>query len=459
MYFQQIQTPGLGCYSYLIGCPAAGAMAVVDPKRDIADYLRISREEGMRITHIFETHVHADHVSGNMELAHATGAPIYIHENAGVAYPHTPLQSGDVFTVGAARLEVIFSPGHTPNSISLLVSDLVRDPEPWMLLTGDALFVGDVGRPDLPGAQILGEQVENLYHTLYKVFGKLPDGLEIYPAHGQGSLCGKGMSAKGVSTLGYERRANPMLRFSSYEDFRKTILAEFPVRPQSFDHIIKTNLTGAPLLERRASEKTLTPDQFETLMNSGAVVIDTRDAAAFGGAHIPGSLNIGFESQLANWVGMSVAPKSEILIVAANRERFEAMRVELHRIGYDSILGFLDGGMAAWTLSGRPIESLAQISVHELRDGMKNGRYGTLLDVRTPAEWKTGHIDEAQHMPFVQVLEQSKEICVAEPVAVICGSGYRSNIAGSVLKSKGCGLVASVAGGMLAWRRAGFDVE
>jgi glyoxylase-like metal-dependent hydrolase (beta-lactamase superfamily II) len=300
MYFNQISVDGMGCLSYAIGCPRAKAMAVVDPKRDIQDYLTIAREEGMQITHVFNTHVHADHVSGDQELRLATGADIYIHESAPVKYTHKGIKEGDTFELGAARIEVLHTPGHTPNSVSLLVTDKVRSEEPQMLLTGDLLFVGDIGRPDLPGAEILDEQVETLYQSLYVKLADYPDHLEVFPAHGEGSLCGRGMSAKKSSTLGYERRANSMLGFPSFEAFKAEVMSVFPLRPKSFSHIIQTNLQGAATLDACPIEKSLTPKQFEEMMADGAVIIDARDSAAFGGFHIPGSINIGFEKQLAN---------------------------------------------------------------------------------------------------------------------------------------------------------------
>ncbi len=457
MYFKQIQTPGLGCFSYVLGCPAARACVVVDPRRDIDCYLEIARDEGMRITGVIETHLHADHVSGGQELRAATGAPIYIHPGAGVGYPHEPLLEGQIIEAGAARMVVLYTPGHTPNSVSLLVSDLVRSPDPAMILTGDVLFVGDIGRPDLPGAAILDEQVRNLFDSLYGKLANLPPELEVYPAHGQGSLCGRGMSAKGVSTLGYERRANPMLRFADFDAFKKAVLSRLPARPKSFSHIIETNRRGAPLRDSCPQERELPPERFAALMEApDTVVIDSRDAAAYGGAHIPGSLNIGFEKQLANWVGMSVAPGAKICIVAANRERASAMRLELFRIGYDDILGHLAGGMSAWTLSGRPVASLPQMSVHDLAAALSGETPPLLLDVRTDAEWEDGHAPQAVHRPFADILERGPDVCLTGPVAVVCGSGYRSNIIGSALAASGCADVRSVAGGMIAWTRAGL---
>lgn len=256
MFFKQVTTPGLGCFSYLIGCPLAGRMAVVDPKRDIAVYLEEAHAHGMKITHIFDTHVHADHISGARELSRATGADIYIHESAPVEYEAKKLSHGDVFDFGAAHLQVLHTPGHTPNSISLLVTDKARSEKPQMILTGDLLFVGDTGRPDLPGEEILKEQIQNLFDSLNLTLGDLPDGLEVYPAHGQGSLCGGGMSAKPHSTLGYERLANPRLRLKDFEAFSQSILSQLPMRPQSFSHIIATNLRGAPLLPLCEDKKT-----------------------------------------------------------------------------------------------------------------------------------------------------------------------------------------------------------
>ncbi|WP_029460933.1 MBL fold metallo-hydrolase [Solidesulfovibrio alcoholivorans] len=457
MYFKQIQTPGLGCFSYVLGCPAKRVCVVVDPRRDIDCYLEIARDEGMRITGVIETHLHADHVSGGQELRAATGAPIYIHPGAGVDYPHEPLLEGQIIEAGAARMEVLYTPGHTPNSVSLLVSDLVRSPDPAMILTGDVLFVGDIGRPDLAGAAILDEQVQNLYDSLYVKLAKLPPELEVYPAHGQGSLCGRGMSAKGVSTLGYERRANAMLRFADFAAFKKAVLSRLPARPKSFSHIIETNRRGAPLRDSCPLERELSPERFAALMEvPDTVVIDSRDAAAYGGAHIPGSLNIGFEKQLANWVGMSVAPGAKICIVAADRERASAMRLELFRIGYDDILGHLAGGMSAWTLSGRPVASLPQMSVHDLAAALAGKTPPLLLDVRTDAEWEDGHAPQAVHRPFADILERGPDVCLTGPVAVVCGSGYRSNIIGSALAASGCADVRSVAGGMIAWTRAGL---
>jgi glyoxylase-like metal-dependent hydrolase (beta-lactamase superfamily II)/rhodanese-related sulfurtransferase len=458
MFFQQIAVPGLGCFSYCVGCPKARAMAVVDPKRDIQDYLDISRNEGMRITHIIETHVHADHVSGAQELKAATGAKIHIHEDSPISYVHEGIKEGDVITIGPAKMEVIATPGHTPHAISLLITDTVRSPEPEMILTGDVLFVGDIGRPDLAGEEILDEQIRNLYNSLYVKLAKFADHIEVYPAHGEGSLCGRGMNPKPNSTLGFERRANPMLKFSSFKDFARELKSQFPTRPKSFTHIIETNKKGAPLLDTCPMDKAMTPAQFKEEMDRGSLVIDVRDSAGFGGFHIPGSLNIGFEKQLANWVGMVVEPDADLLLVVPGKKEYERMTTELHRIGYDRIFGYLSGGIMSWLMSGYPVHQLHQTSPHQLHE-LPDSKKHILLDVRTPEEWKQGKIADAEHFPLTDVLDgkypqQDKE----SEIITYCGTGYRSNIAASFLQRHGYLRVRSLAGGIFAWTAAGFDL-
>ncbi|WP_319585001.1 MBL fold metallo-hydrolase [uncultured Pseudodesulfovibrio sp.] len=459
MYFKQITTPGLGCFSYVIGCPAVGEMVVVDPKRDVQDYLDISREEGMKIVHVIDTHVHADHVSGAQELKSQTGCDIMVYETSPVDYDFTPLVEGQQLTVGNAKLEVLFTPGHTPDALSLLVTDTTRGDEPWMLLTGDVLFVGDIGRPDLVGGAKLNEQVQNLWDSLYVKFAKFPDSLEVFPAHGAGSLCGRGMSSKPSSTLGFERRHNPMLGFDSFEDFHLAMSQNFPARPKSFTHIISTNASGAPLLERCPLDLAMNPFKFEERMQDGAVVIDVRDAAAFAGYHIPGSLNIGFEPSLANWVGMTVEPDADILLVVDTRDDYERMRIELHRIGYDNILGYLSGGIQAWVYSGRAVDSLAIDSAQVLQNVQDEGKEISLIDVRTPVEWEGGRIPGAKHIPLVDILDGKFDLDENAHHLLYCAAGYRANIAASYLQKHGYWDVRSLAGGYLAWSRAGFKTE
>jgi hydroxyacylglutathione hydrolase len=458
MYFNQIAVPGLGCLSYVIGCPRAKAMAVVDPKRDVQDYLTIAREEGMQITHVINTHVHADHVSGDQELRLATGADIYIHESAPVEYTHKDLKEGDVFEIGAAKIEVLHTPGHTPNSISLLVTDKARPKNRRCCSPAICSFVGDIGRPDLPGAEILDEQVQNLYQSLYVKLADYPDHLEVFPAHGEGSLCGRGMSAKKSSTLGYERRANPMLGFPPSRRSRAEVMSAFPVRPKSFSHIIQTNLQGAATWTPVPWTKP-DPKQFEEMMADGAVIIDARDSAAFGGFHIPGSINIGFEKQLANWVGMVVDPNAEIILVVDDREDYDRMVTELHRIGYDLIFGYLSGGIMAWLMSGRAVEQLEQTSPQQLKSQPGKEQHSHHRCAHTGRMGRQA----ASSGPSISPCPTSSTIKFPpaekdEELVLQCGSGYRSNIAASIMKQAGYTNVKSLAGGIFAWSNAGLPV-
>ena len=459
MYFKQITTPGLGCFSYAIGCPAAREMIVVDPKRDVQDYLDISREEGMRITHVIDTHVHADHVSGAQELRSRTGCDVMMYETSPVTYEFTPLKEGQKLVIGNAGLEVLHTPGHTPDALSLLVTDFSRGQEPWMILTGDVLFVNDIGRPDLVGDAKLEEQVANLYNSLYVKLAKYPDHLEIFPAHGAGSLCGRGMSSKPSSTLGFERRHNPMLGFESFEKFHEAMTGNFPERPKSFTHIISTNAGGAPLLERCPIDLAMEPDRFEQRMLDGAVVVDVRNAASYAGYHIPGSLNIGFDPGLANWVGMVVSPDADLLLLVENKEDYDRMRTELHRIGYDNIFGYLMGGIQSWVYSGRPVNRLTIDSGQEVKNCMDNGKTLSIVDVRTPGETDLGIIPGAVKIPLTDILAGKFDLPEDGKHLIYCTSGYRSNIAASYLQQKGYWDVRALAGGFLAWTRAGYPVD
>ncbi len=454
MYFQQLTTPGLGCFSYVVGCPMKGLMAVVDPRRDIGVYLDIAERNGMRITHIFETHVHADHVSGARELAAATKADIYIHESAPIGYAAKKVKNNDVFELGKAVLRVLHTPGHTPNSISLLVSDLARSPEPALILTGDLLFVGDTGRPDLPGEEILDEQVENLYTSLYKTLAPLPDYVEVYPAHGQGSLCGRGMSAKPNSTLGYERKANPMLQFKDFQEFKQAILSHLPMRPQSFSYMIASNMQGAPLIPCCDSEKTaLSPKEVAGLQQSGALILDLRDALSYGAAHIPGSINVDWSNETAlNWVGMAVPPNSPLVLILPAQGTFDELRTQLRRIGYDTVKGFLKGGMQTWLTAGNDAQTLPQLSATALKKRLAQPNPPAVIDVRSPDEFAGAKVPGSINLPFGQILAATAcPFKADQETVVVCQSGYRSGIAASLLQARGCAEVSVLAGGLFAW--------
>lgn len=459
MYFKQITTPGLGCFSYVIGCPAARKMIIVDPKRDVQDYIDISRNEGMKITAVIDTHVHADHVSGAHELRSRTGCEIMMYESSPVQFEFTPLKEGQKLKIGNAGLDVLHTPGHTPDALSLLVTDFTRGDEPWILLTGDVLFVGDIGRPDLVGDAVLDEQIQNLYNTLYVKFSQYPDSLEVFPAHGAGSLCGRGMSSKPNSTLGFERRHNPMLGYDSYEAFHLAMSQGFPDRPKSFTHIIGTNADGANLLDRCPMDLAMEPEQFEERMLDDAVVMDVRDTASYAGYHIPGSLNLGFNESIANWIGMVIDPSADLLLVVESQEDYDRMRTELHRIGYDSILGYLKGGISSWVYSGRPVNKLSIDSAQDVQNAIEQGNNPSIIDVRTPRETAKGVIPGAVKIPITDILDGKFDLPEEEHHILYCASGYRSNIAASYLQQHGYWDVRAMAGGAIAWNRAGYSME
>jgi rhodanese-related sulfurtransferase len=327
------------------------------------------------------------------------------------------------------------------------------------MLTGDLLFVGDVGRPDLAGKELLEKQVKNLYESIYKKLGKLPDRLGVYPAHGQGSLCGKGISSKTSTTLGYERHANPLLRLDSLDEFKKSLMREYPDRPKSFSHIISMNMKGAPWLDKFNDDRPLTPLQFREALKRGAKIIDTRDASAYGGVHIPGSINIGFGSQMANWIGMAVEPESNILLVFTEDTKYRDMRSILYRIGYDNIIGYLQSGISAWQEQGFPIQRLPQISAQELRDEIKSSTYQYIIDVRSESEWNKGHIEEAELLPLSDMLLKEVDLPKEEKIIVTCRVGYRGSIGASYLQLHGYTNVHNLAGGMQAWSNAGLPLK
>jgi rhodanese-related sulfurtransferase/glyoxylase-like metal-dependent hydrolase (beta-lactamase superfamily II) len=457
MFFKQVVVDGMGCLSYIIGCPQAQKACIVDPKRDVQEYLDVTRKNDMSITHIFETHVHADHVSGNMELKSRTGADIYYIEGTPVQFEHKELKEGQIIELGMVKLEFLKTPGHTPYSMSILVTDRSRSEEPWLVLTGDCLFVGDVGRPDLAGQELLEEQIKNQYTSLHEKLGQLSQDIEVFPAHGEGSLCGKGMSSKTHSTIGFEMRNNPILQYSQAA-FENEFSQSFPERPKSFSHIIATNTQGPPLLERCPLIRDLSPSQVKQYMDQGAVVLDARDTAAFGGVHIPGSVNIGLAKQTANWIGMVIEPTDDLVLVVPDDQAYETMCTHLHRIGYDSIVGYLYGGIPNWQEMGYPIGHLWQISQKRLKEKIDSKRVQHFFDVRTPAEWESGHIQDAQHYPLTRLLHTPPHVPQDEEIIVTCGMGYRGNIAASFLQSQGFEHVHSLAGGMKAWTNAGYPV-
>jgi glyoxylase-like metal-dependent hydrolase (beta-lactamase superfamily II)/rhodanese-related sulfurtransferase len=459
MFFQQFKVEGLGCLSYMLGCPLDGRAVVVDPKRDIGDYLDCARTNKMKITAIIETHVHADHVSGAAELSYQTGAPIHLGAGSPVEYDFKPLNDGDEMVLGNVKIRFISTPGHTPNSVSLAVTDLARGDFVEMLLTGDLLFVGSIGRPDLAGGELLEEQIRNAYNSLNVKLAEFPDYVEVYPAHGAGSLCGAGISAKPSSTLGYERQTNPFLKLD-FEAFRRELTGTTPHRPINFSHIIETNIRGAKLLKELPSISEYKPTTCKQFLaaDQNRRLIDLREATAFGGAHIPKSLNIGLAPNSATWIGNVVEPSSELLLLGNSRAEVEQATTMFRRVGYDDIRGYLIG-LNSWILEAEDTGFLPQITVHSLKKVLEKYSNHMVLDVRSEIEWATGHIENAVHLPLPQLIARDIDQDLDQHISVICMSGYRSNIGASILKQRGYRNVYSVIGGMSTWRAAGYPTS
>jgi len=447
--FQQLANEDSGCLSYVIGCSEAGQAVVVDPGRDRVDeYLRVARKKGLRITHILETHTHADHISGNRDLAAATRAAIHVHHAAGVVFEHEAVRDGDTLRVGNVALRV----AHTPDSISVFVTDHSRSAEPWFVLTGDLLFVGSVGRPDLGGASA----AEDIWDSLRRVLMPLDDLVEIYPAHGAGSSCGKAMSAKAGSTIGFERRFNPAFRYADKRAFVDFIMAGIPPKPAAFEKIVAKNRGLAPLVS--AKPRPYSAREAKQAIAQGAGVLDLRDSADFGEGHVPGSLNVWIESpQFAERVAGMAPAGAPLLIIGAPTDVERAVTA-LSRVGVDEVAGFLQWGMVEWRSEGFPVETVPQITVHDVAAWLEQGTDVVVLDVREASEWDDGHIEPALHLPMFEAVSRRAELPAGRPVAVLCAGGLRSSTVISALQRHGVGALHNVTGGMSAWVKAGYGV-
>ncbi|MBI2217032.1 MAG: MBL fold metallo-hydrolase [Candidatus Rokubacteria bacterium] len=455
MIFQQLLNEESGCLSYLIGCGQAGEAVVVDPGRDrVAEYVRLARKKGLRITGIVETHTHADHISGNRDLAAAArDARIMVHRAAGAAFDHVGLADGDDITVGTVHLKVLHTPGHTPDSICLLVTDRSRGDEPWFVLTGDTLFIGSVGRPDFGGDQA----AEQLWDSLTRVLLPLDDSVEVYPAHGSGSLCGRAMSAKSGSTVGFERRFNPLLRARSRQEFVDLLMQGIPPKPPSFEKIVGKNRGLIPI--DAAKPRPYAAREAWDAVREGACVVDMRDPATYGEAHVPGAINVWIESpQFADRVGWFVPAGAPLILVTPSPSDLERGVQALARVGVDEIAGYLQWGMIDWKSQGLPAASVPQITVHDLAAWMSERPELVVIDVREPFEWLDGHIDGALHLPMMEAVARAADVPAERPKALVCAGGLRSSTVISALERLGIGACHNVTGGMAAWVKAGYPV-
>jgi hydroxyacylglutathione hydrolase len=456
MYFAQFYLTCLSHASYMIG--SEGEAAVIDPQRDVDIYLKAADEQKLKIRHIFETHLHADFVSGHKELASRTGAKIYIGARANAEFPHVPLTDGFEMKMGAVRVRALETPGHTPESICLVITDEEKSAQPCAVLTGDTLFIGDVGRPDLSRTHTSRELAGLLYDSLHEKLLALPDAVKVYPAHGAGSLCGRAMRAERSSTIGTERLTNYALQIASREEFIAQLTANLPSRPDYFLEDAEINRSGAGTLTELPPLPALSPVEVETLLqqNVNVNVLDVRPGDDFVAGHVPGSINIALSGQFASWAGGILGIHSKPILIGETDAQIEEARMRLTRVGIEELRGYLAGGVAAWQKAGLPVLKTAQISPQELNQKIREGswRAADVLDVRREGEWQAGHIADVECRALDTFPHGLPAMDGNRPVAVHCKSGYRSMIACSLLERAGHRNVLNVEGGFDAWHAA-----
>ena len=462
MIFKQFYLPCLAHASYIIGDEVTGTAAVVDPQRDIDQYISFAAEHALEIKHVFLTHLHADFVAGHLELRDRVGATIYLGAAAKAGYAFTPVRDGDILEFGRVRLKVMETPGHTPESISIVVYDLnISDSQPHAVLTGDTLFIGDVGRPDLRAA--LGWSATELGGMLFdSVHAKLlalPDQILVYPAHGAGSLCGKALSKETVSTLGEQRRSNYALQPMSKEEFVQVVTADQPEAPAYFNYDAVLNSQERPTLDQALAREMnpLTLGGVLALQAEGAQILDTRDAGEFASAHLLGSINIGLVGQYATWAG-TVLDRNHPIVIIADPGRENESAIRLGRIGFDHVAGYLQNGLQS--LESRPelIACTERLSAQYAAELLASNQPPLAIDVRAPREREQKHIAGSLGLPLNHLLENINMLPKSRPLLVYCAGGYRSSIAASLLQGSGFETVSEIAGGIAAWEAAKLPV-
>ncbi len=473
MYFKQFYLGCLAHASYLIG--SNGEAIVVDPQRDVDGYIAEADAHNLKIKYVIETHLHADFVSGHTELAARTNAQIIVSEKAKATYAHRAVVEGDEIKIGSVRVQILETPGHTPESISLRITDDANADELPKVLTGDTLFVGDVGRPDLVGADgyTAGAMAEMLYESLHEKLLTLEDATEVYPAHGAGSLCGRNISKENSSTIGKERAGNYALRQMSKGDFVGMMTGNLPEIPRYFPMDRNINRKGARRLEDLPQPSALDASEVKKLTSDDYVLLDVRDAEAFGHSHVPRSINIGLRGQFATWAGSLIAPDKKIIIIADDERQVREAVTRLARVGLETVAGYLAGGLAAWRDANFEVNSVPQISVNELharleKSDEREAQSGNnsdnnaaaqiqIIDVRRPAEYVDAHVPHAVNLTLSRIADEADKLDSSLPSYVICAGGYRSSAAASLLTQKGFRHLFNVTGGTTAWIEAGFE--
>ena len=457
MIVQQFFVKGLAHSSYLLG--GKGTCAIVDPRRDVEIYLEAANALGMKITHILETHLHADFVSGHLDLAERTGARIYAPRSAACAFDHEAVGEGDTVEIEDMTLKVLETPGHTPEHISYVVTDTARGESPVAVFCGDTLFVGDVGRPDLFPGQA-EELASSLYDSLHQKLLELPDYCEVYPAHGAGSLCGRAMGAKRTTTIGYERAYNAALQIKSRKEFIESLTTNMPGAPDHFQRCSAINGKGPALVGTLPALEELDPKGFaERMKRENMLVLDVRGYDSFGGQQVPDAYHIDVRGNFATFAGWVLPPEMDILLVTYTAEQAQEAAVWLRRVGLDRAVGYLSGGMYAWSRAGLPTDHVVQVSMEELHEMSKGKQKMVLVDVRAPSEYAGLHIEGAINIPAPDLRTRYGELDPKAPTVLICSTGHRSSLSASILKQHGFEQVLNAAGGMTGYSAAGYAPE
>jgi glyoxylase-like metal-dependent hydrolase (beta-lactamase superfamily II)/rhodanese-related sulfurtransferase len=451
MYFEQFYLGCLAHASYMIG--SGGEAAVIDPQRDVDLYLKAAADHGLTIRHIFETHLHADFVSGHKELSERTGARIYIGEKAGAKFPHVDVRDGFTLRFGQCEIKVLETPGHTPESTCLVVTDKEKSDKPWAVLTGDTLFIGDVGRPDLSKTHTPVELAGMLFDSLHNKVFKLADDVLVYPAHGAGSLCGRNMRAESSSTIGTERLTNYALQIRTRDEFIRQLTTNLPARPEYFAQDAEMNREGAAPLTELPELPLVPATDLRDMIAAGVTALDVRPPDEFAAGHVPGSINIGLSGQFASWAGAVLGLDSRPLLIADTPERIEEARLRLARVGMEKLRGALKDGLTGWKQAGFELAELPQMSVQSLKERLHDPRF-RVLDVRREGEWQASHLSSAELWPLDRFRHEFPRIAKDAPLAIHCKSGYRSTIACSLLLRAGFTDVRNVSGGFDAWQAA-----
>jgi hydroxyacylglutathione hydrolase len=450
--FQRFFDDGLAQASFLLACPRTREALIIDPRRDVDVYVEAARAQGLRIQYSIETHVHADFACGSRELL-AIGARTLCGPGSNLRYTHHEVHDGERLRVGDISMEFMHTPGHTPEHISILVN---QADQPTRIFTGDTLFAGAVGRPDLLGEKQTRALAGSLYDSLFNKLLKLDDGIEVHPGHGAGSLCGAGISSEPHSTIGRERRFNPMLQHKDRDDFIATVLADLPETPSYFPRMKKLNQEGPPLMglvNGYRGAAAMSASATTAAIKAGALLIDMRQPAEFAERHPVGALNLAYGPKLGYWAGFVLPDNARVVLLAADERQASDAARQLMRIGVSRIDGYLIGGIHGWLAASLPTSSSGMMSAQELRATVGGTEAPLIVDVRTAREWNSGHIEGALHIPLGDLQSRASEIPRDRRIATMCEGGYRSALAASILERAGVDRVVNVAGGMSAWRQ------